>query len=229
MKHTICRKVRKFKEQNTILVSHLYRLLKPSKLNNVVVLLLKIISLNYIGYALLISISASITTIYNLKRTNGIVFRYLKKVKIFVSSYNPQITKARVNNLNLHKSNITLNSGLSMRVGISEAIRMLFSSSLNLLFILVLSSQWHNGTMAQWHNGTMAQWLQIIKKFLILFSPAPSPYGPIRTRTDPYGYGPVRTRTGGGALASFIYSNIRIKKRRLYSNYKFRKSYAFEN
>nr|AYE93360.1 LAGLIDADG homing endonuclease [Termitomyces sp.] len=140
-----------------MLVSHLYRILKPSKLNNVVVLLLKIISLNYIGYALLISISASITTIYNLKITNGIVFKYLKKVKIFVSSYNPQITKARVINLNLHKSNITLNSGLSMRVGISEAIRMLFFSSLNLLFILVLSSQW----------------LQIIKKqqkkFLILF------------------------------------------------------------
>lgn len=149
-----------------MLVSHLYRILKPSKLNNVVVLvlLLKIISLNYIGYALLISISASITTIYNLKRTNGIVFKYLKKVKIFVSSYNPQITKARVINLNLHKSNITLNSGLSMRVGISEAIRMLFSSSLNLLFILVLSSQW----------------MQIIKKqqkkFLILFPGRPAKF-----------------------------------------------------
>jgi hypothetical protein len=56
-------------------------------------------------------------------------------VKIFVLSYNPQITKARVNNLKLHKSNITLNSGLSMRVGISEAIRMLFFFSLKLLFI----------------------------------------------------------------------------------------------
>jgi hypothetical protein len=32
-------------------------------------------------------------------------------VKIFVLSYNPQITKARVKNLKLHKSNITLNSG----------------------------------------------------------------------------------------------------------------------
>lgn len=64
-------------------------------------------------------------------------------VKIFVSSYNPQITKARVNNL--HKSNITMNSGLSMQVGISEAIRMLFFSpkclckhSLKYLFTLVI-------------------------------------------------------------------------------------------
>ena len=69
---------------------------------------------------------------------NGIVFIYLMMVKIFVSSYNPQITKARVNNLTLHKSNITLNSGLCMRVGISEAIRMLFISSLKYLFTLVI-------------------------------------------------------------------------------------------
>jgi hypothetical protein len=65
-------------------------------------------------------------------------------VKIFVSSYNPQITKARVKNLKLHKSKVTLNSGLSMRVGISEAIRMLFFSNFaaslkfNYLFTLVI-------------------------------------------------------------------------------------------
>ena len=57
-------------------------------------------------------------------------------------SYNPQITKARVNKLKLHKSNITLNSGLSMQVGISEAIRMLFFSpkraSLKYIFTLVI-------------------------------------------------------------------------------------------
>jgi len=42
----------------------------------------------------------------------------------FVFSYNPQITKARI--FNKFKSNITLNSGLSMLVGISEAICLLF-------------------------------------------------------------------------------------------------------
>nr|UEV87081.1 hypothetical protein [Grifola frondosa] len=45
-------------------------------------------------------------------------------VKIFVYSYNPQITNARI--LKKYKSNITLNCGLSMLVGISEAICMLF-------------------------------------------------------------------------------------------------------
>nr|YP_009517221.1 LAGLIDADG homing endonuclease [Myochromella boudieri]AYE93134.1 LAGLIDADG homing endonuclease [Myochromella boudieri] len=50
--------------------------------------------------------------------------KYFFYVKTFVSSYNPQITKARITFL--YKSNITLNSGLSMWVGISEAIRVLF-------------------------------------------------------------------------------------------------------
>jgi hypothetical protein len=49
---------------------------------------------------------------------------YLVLVKILFYTYNPQITKARI--LNIYKSNITLNSGLSMLVGISEAIRLLF-------------------------------------------------------------------------------------------------------
>ena len=50
-------------------------------------------------------------------------------VKNFVYSYNPQITKARIIILNLYKlykSNTTLSFGLSMLVGISEAIRLLF-------------------------------------------------------------------------------------------------------
>jgi hypothetical protein len=45
-------------------------------------------------------------------------------VKIFVYSYNPQITKARVSSI--YKSNIIKFNGLSMLVGISEAIRLLF-------------------------------------------------------------------------------------------------------
>jgi len=60
------------------------------------------------------------------------------KVIIFVSTYNPQITKAHV--IKLHKSKITLNCGLSMLVGISEAIRMLFFFTPKeiLLFLLPL-------------------------------------------------------------------------------------------
>src|SRR5437868_176839 len=59
---------------------------------------------------------------------------------IFVYSYNPQITKARI--FNKYKSKITLNSGLSMLVGISEAIRLLFFNYIIFLlqrkFILVI-------------------------------------------------------------------------------------------
>lgn len=72
-----------------------------------------------------IKIDASITpVIYYIKLYKKRVFKTILKVIIFVSTYNPQITKAHVNKL--HKSKITLNSGLSMQVGISEAIRMLF-------------------------------------------------------------------------------------------------------
>jgi LAGLIDADG endonuclease len=47
-------------------------------------------------------------------------------VKKFVYSYNPQITKARIFIFKIYYSNITLNIGLSMLVGISEAICLLF-------------------------------------------------------------------------------------------------------
>nr|YP_010160551.1 hypothetical protein K4Y30_mgp17 [Gymnopilus junonius]QRH17737.1 hypothetical protein [Gymnopilus junonius] len=60
-----------------------------------------------------------------------------RDVKIFVLSYNPQITKARINIINLYKSNIILNSGLSMLVGISEAIRVLFFVPILTLVIFV--------------------------------------------------------------------------------------------
>jgi len=163
LKHTICRKIRNFKKQNTIFVSHLATIVeskvatpeeaydldkqsiiyaKEAALARVIplvaqasptILKLKlIIILNFITSFKAVARDASISTI--CLTADGIVFIYLMMVKIFVSSYNPQITKARVNSLNLHKSKITLNSGLSMRVGISEAIRMLFFSSFKLLF-----------------------------------------------------------------------------------------------
>ena len=106
MKHTICREIRDFKKQSTILVSHLNKTLKLSNLIHI----LLIISFISIGNAFININGASIITV--CFSANGIVFIYLMVVKIFVSSYNPQITKARVNNL--HKSNITMNSGLSM-------------------------------------------------------------------------------------------------------------------
>jgi LAGLIDADG endonuclease len=55
-------------------------------------------------------------------------------VKIFVLTYNPQITKARIKLL--YKSNITLNSGLSMLVGISETIRLLFFNNFYLFLFI---------------------------------------------------------------------------------------------
>jgi hypothetical protein len=53
-----------------------------------------------------------------------------------VYPYNPQITKARINSI--YKSNITLNSGLSMLVGISEAIRLLLTFYINLININII-------------------------------------------------------------------------------------------
>ena len=107
LKHTICRKVRNFKKQNTMLVNHLNKTLKLSNLIHI----LLIISFISIGNAFININGASIITV--CFSANGIVLIYLMMVKIFVSSYNPQITKARVNNY-LHKSNITLNSGFCM-------------------------------------------------------------------------------------------------------------------
>lgn len=55
-------------------------------------------------------------------------------VKIFVLFYYPQITEARIL-FKIYKSNIKINSGLSMLVGISEAIRLLFFKSLTFILI----------------------------------------------------------------------------------------------
>jgi len=63
-----------------------------------------------------------------------VITTLLVMVKIFVYSYNPQITKARISSI--YKSNIKKFNGLSMLVGISEAIRLLF---LNYFFPVSLS------------------------------------------------------------------------------------------
>ena len=111
---TICRKLSILLKQNTIQVSHIF-LYKFNKLYNLFeVILLK-------------EICACIST--NLR----LVVYTLVLVTKFVCSYNPQITNARI--YLIYKSNITLNSGLSMLVGISEAICLLF---FKLSFILLV-------------------------------------------------------------------------------------------
>ena len=111
LKCAICRKVRKYlltilnylieivstltelKKQNTILISHI----------NINLIFLTFI----INFIYIIFTGASISTIfYNL-----VVFIFMKVI-IFVSPYNPQITKARINNL--YKSYMTLYIRLSM-------------------------------------------------------------------------------------------------------------------
>ena len=82
---------------------------------------------------ILFNTGAIISTIYLL------VVSTIWEVKIFVLSYNPQITKARINIINLYKSNIKLNNGLSMLVGISEAIRVLFFVSILTLVLFFVS------------------------------------------------------------------------------------------
>jgi len=136
LKQTICRElifIFKFiylnlLKQNTIQLSHL--------IFNILVILL---------YNILINNNASIfNNIILLIFTLNLVL-----VRKFVLYYNPQITKARkysninITNINyfnyfnyknyIYKSNITLNSGLSMLVGISEAICLLFFN-MNLLY-----------------------------------------------------------------------------------------------
>jgi len=99
LKHTICRKLSINYKQNTILVSHTFSFLKKYFNEN---------------------ISVCISTYLN-----RVVFTIvLVLVKIFVYSYNPQITNAHI--FKIYKSDITLNKGLSMLVGISETIRMWF-------------------------------------------------------------------------------------------------------
>ena len=147
LKHTICRKVRNFKKQNTILVRHLKLQLQAS-LSAMLIAGVSVYDFNEtLKLAAAIAAGASVSNfISRLRGINehyynsstsplaiasglvaatanaggttclavGLVFIIIMKVKIFVSSYNPQITKARVSIFDLHISNITLNSGLSM-------------------------------------------------------------------------------------------------------------------
>ena len=119
LKQAICRKLRSFYKQNTIQLSHLLNLYLRLFLFILIIILL----IKYLSACITDNLYKSVFTIV--------------LVKIFVYSYNPQITKARIFNslLKIYKSKITLNSGLSMRVGISEAICLLFFD-INLIFLL---------------------------------------------------------------------------------------------
>lgn len=89
--------------------------------------------INHINFGVARKVSVSISTILN-----KVVFTFNSVlVTKFVFYYNPQITNARIffaflgGGSKSYKSNITLNSGLSMLVGISEAIRLLFFKLFN--------------------------------------------------------------------------------------------------
>ncbi len=132
-KQTICRKLRTFYKQNTIQVSHISY--------SFGLLLFFILWSEYI--------SACIST-----DLTGVVFTILiVLVIIFVYSYNPQITNARIILLSkiLYKSKITLNSGLSMLVGISEAIRLLFFNLYKTLLIESFSNK-SKGSLNYFNN-----------------------------------------------------------------------------
>lgn len=133
-KQTICRELRELCKQNTILVSHNFYLL-------LIISLLLSSFLYWLELALLVSSMNLVEAIdarfaYALEKEAkfcagisaysivAVFTTLLVSVKTFVYSYNPQITKARI--FKIYKSNITLNSGLSMLVGISEAICLLF-------------------------------------------------------------------------------------------------------
>ena len=136
---TICRKLSILLKQNTIQVSHIF-LYKFNKLYNLFeVILLK-------------EICACIST--NLR----LVVYTLVLVTKFVCSYNPQITNARI--YLIYKSNITLNSGLSMLVGISEAICLLF---FKFSFILLVEF-WSIKKDLPFHNGSYSFIQRLIRK-----------------------------------------------------------------
>ena len=112
---TICRELRYTKIPNTIQISRLFLLIKFWGFY------FQCFSL----YLIVRIISACISKLFIIfnfvcssNKTEGLV------TKSVFYAYNPQITKARI--FKLYKSDITLNRGLSMLVGISEAIRLLF-------------------------------------------------------------------------------------------------------
>ncbi len=126
LKQTICGEIRYLCKQNTILISHNFYLLWIISIT-LVCLFLLLVKL-VIGKVECAGISA-----YSYLRV-VVITTLLVTVKTFVYSYNPQITKARISSI--YKSNIKKFNGLSMLVGISEAIRLLF---LNYFFPVSLS------------------------------------------------------------------------------------------
>ena len=132
-KQTICRKIRDINNQNTIPQREHHRLF-----------ILWLISLCYFPL-IIFNTSVSITA-YAAGQSQPVVvftFIFLVSVKIFGYTYNPQITNAhiflylivlRVLGREIYKSNITLNSGLSMLVGISEAILFVIFQLLKLCY-----------------------------------------------------------------------------------------------
>ena len=122
MKQTICRKLNYLSIQNTIQINHLFT--KTSLLRKNVCIS------NLFNKLVYKAIN------WNLK---FIITNYLpllvRKSVLYV--YNPQITKARIIFKHLYKSYFILRIGLSMLVGISEAIRLLFFNTLNKVSVLL--------------------------------------------------------------------------------------------
>jgi hypothetical protein len=127
LQQTICKKLRILKKQNTIQISRLQ----------------------------FYSTNACISILMVIHTVLTVVM-----VKIFVFSYNPQITKTRIitslRELKF-KSKITLSYGLSMLVGISEAICLLFFNKK----VLFNNSKIFISTMGQQNdsNKIFNQWL----------------------------------------------------------------------
>jgi LAGLIDADG endonuclease len=131
LKQTICRKLSILYKQITIQISHnYYIIMKASFLPR--------------RFFKLYTTSACISAYfydYIKIAKDSVLTNLLVWVKIFVYSYNPQITKARILlKIVAYKSNIAMNSGLSMLVGISEAIRLLFFKTSSLVTTTLTNS-----------------------------------------------------------------------------------------
>ena len=144
-KQTICRELRNLNKQNTIQLSHIYSFFKNDYLHK---------------------ISACITPIYlNLKNLINLVVFTKVLVKNFVYTYNPQITNARI--FNIYKSKITLNRGLSMLVGISEAICLLFFK-FNFIFFINNNKNFNKIIFPLTSSKTIGTRFRQIKHFVTL-------------------------------------------------------------
>jgi Cytochrome C and Quinol oxidase polypeptide I/LAGLIDADG endonuclease len=154
LKQTICRKISIIYKQNTIQISHK----KIMQRNNINCKIIKFIILfnkclyNYIFKIIILTIISVL-------------------VKIFVYSYNPQITKARI--IKIYKSNTTLRVGLSMLVGISEAICLLFFNFTffhfnNLIYSYIKNIKFSNNNIFQLKDKrSFSNYTQIYNNFYL--------------------------------------------------------------